>query len=57
MGLRDKSENRYFNAISNVPRSARMMYVHAYLSYLWNFVVSKRFNRYGNKICKSLYSH
>lgn len=32
-----------------IPRNLRTMYVHAYQSYVWNAIVSVRFNRYGSE--------
>ena len=30
-----------------IPRNMRLMYVHAYQSYVWNSVVSRRFREFG----------
>ncbi|EST04596.1 Pseudouridine synthase, TruD [Kalmanozyma brasiliensis GHG001] len=34
-------------AFGNVPRTLRLMYVHAYQSYVWNRLVSERVERFG----------
>ena len=34
-------------ALSTIPKNLRMMYVHAYQSYLWNSVTSERVRLYG----------
>ncbi|KAG0224344.1 multisubstrate pseudouridine synthase 7 [Actinomortierella wolfii] len=38
----------HFNALQAIPRSLRMMYIHAYQSYVWNTLVSERLARYGS---------
>ena len=32
-----------------IPRNLRLMYIHAYQSYVWNAVVSERVRRFGHK--------
>lgn len=41
------SKNSYFQAIMQIPRNLRLIYVHAYQSYVWNLVASKRFEIFG----------
>ena len=43
----DYSENDYFNAIMKIPRNLRIMYGHAYQSYVWNCVASRRIELFG----------
>ncbi|AET38135.1 pseudouridine synthase PUS7 Ecym_2402 [Eremothecium cymbalariae DBVPG len=43
----DYSEAAYYTAVMKIPRNLRTMYVHAYQSYVWNTIVSKRIELYG----------
>ncbi|KAL4226776.1 multisubstrate pseudouridine synthase 7 [Mactra antiquata] len=50
-----KNPNNYMGAIQKITRSSRMMYVHAYQSYIWNCVVSHRIKQFGIKpVCGDL---
>lgn len=49
LGVLVKTPNSYLNAIMQVPRNLRMMYGHAYQSYVWNTVASERIKRFGMK--------
>jgi len=41
--------NVYSNALLNIPRNLRMMYVHAYQSYIWNMAATYHITKYGYK--------
>lgn len=44
------SNNAYYTAVMKIPRNLRTMYVHAYQSYVWNAVASKRIELYGLEV-------
>ncbi|KAF3913162.1 hypothetical protein AA313_de0204054 [Arthrobotrys entomopaga] len=41
---------KYLTALQKIPRNLRLMFVHAYQSYVWNTIVSERLKRYGTRI-------
>ncbi|GAB1320710.1 multisubstrate pseudouridine synthase 7 [Madurella fahalii] len=45
-----KSPKDFTGAILSITRGMRMMYIHAYQSYIWNFVASRRWSKYGDKV-------
>lgn len=44
------SAGNYLHCINKIPRNLRTMYGHAYQSYVWNTVTSKRIELYGLKV-------
>jgi tRNA pseudouridine13 synthase len=44
------TQQSYFKAIMAIPRNLRIMYAHAYQSYIWNLVASKRFEMFGLEV-------
>ncbi|QLG70666.1 hypothetical protein HG535_0A06080 [Zygotorulaspora mrakii] len=44
------SSNAYYAAVMKIPRNLRTMYVHAYQSFVWNYVTSKRIELFGMKL-------
>ncbi|KAI1640920.1 pseudouridine synthase [Biscogniauxia mediterranea] len=47
-----KQPRDFTGAIQSIHRSMRTMYVHAYQSLVWNFVASKRWEQFGNRVVK-----
>lgn len=45
-----KNPNDYLGAILSITRGMRMMYIHAYQSYVWNFVATHRWAKYGPNV-------
>lgn len=50
VGLTEGNKNDYKSAFERLPRPMRLMYPHAYQSYIWNMAASKRIERYGYQV-------
>ena len=51
-GLSNKHENDHVGVLEELPRQQRLLYCHAYQSYVWNKVVSRRIKDHGLKVLK-----
>lgn len=48
-GLCESGSNNPQGALDSLPRNARLMYIHAYQSFVWNHMVSRRIKEFGRK--------
>lgn len=49
-GLQISGEKNPQGVLDSVPRNIRLMYIHAYQSFVWNHVVSKRMKQFGTDV-------
>ncbi|KAI8625277.1 pseudouridine synthase [Xylariaceae sp. FL1651] len=47
-----KNPTDFIGALMSINRSMRTMYVHAYQSFVWNFLASKRWEQFGAQVVK-----
>lgn len=45
-----RAKNDHYGALQTIPRNLRLMYVHAYQSFVWNYAVGERWRLYGDKV-------
>ncbi|KAK0748773.1 pseudouridine synthase [Apiosordaria backusii] len=45
-----KNPKDFTGAILSITRSMRMMYIHAFQSYVWNHIASRRWSKYGARV-------
>merc|ERR1712227_418171 len=50
--LSKKHKNDFVGALEGLPRQQRLLYCHAFQSYIWNKVVSRRIKDHGLKVMK-----
>ncbi|KAK4887582.1 hypothetical protein RN001_003853 [Aquatica leii] len=47
IGFNKNHKNDYVNALENIPRNMRLLYIHSFQSFIWNQLVSRRIKEFG----------
>lgn len=47
---REGQRRDYMGALLSITKGMRQMYIHAYQSYIWNFVATHRWSKYGTRV-------
>ena len=47
---REGQRRDYMGALLSITRGMRQMYIHAYQSFVWNFVATRRWSQYGSRV-------
>lgn len=49
-GLQISGDKNPLGVLDSIPRNIRLMYIHAYQSFIWNQVVSRRMKQFGTNV-------
>lgn len=49
-GLQISGDKNPLGVLDSIPRNIRLMYIHAYQSFVWNHVVSRRMKQFGTNV-------